>query len=81
MASKTPNPSEYPIRIVVHTDDGFIAFARERGYDEDTINPPDDPLRFQSIADPRDGAHWLHVPMWRWEVDKDELQKYPVTFV
>jgi hypothetical protein len=67
--------------IVVHSDAGFMAYAREQGYDEDTINPPDDPLRFQSIREVRDGVHWLHVPMWRWEVDKEDLQKHPVTFV
>jgi hypothetical protein len=72
---------DWPIRIIVHSDEGFIEFARARGCDENTINPPDDPLRFSSYADPRDGVHWLHIPMWRWEVEKEEFQKYPVTFV
>jgi hypothetical protein len=69
---------ELPFRVVVHSNEGFDAFAREQGYDEETIN---DPLRFQSIREVRDGVHWLHVPMWRWEVDKEDLQKHPVTFV
>jgi hypothetical protein len=73
--------ADYPIRIVVHSNDGFIAFAHTKGYSDETINPPDDPLRFSSIADPRDGVHWLHIPMWRWQVDKEEFQKHPVTFV
>jgi hypothetical protein len=72
---------ELPFRIIVHSNKGFEAFAREQGYDDATINPPDDPFRFSSIADIRDGIHWLHIPMWRLEVEKEEFQKYPVTFV
>jgi hypothetical protein len=59
----------------------FPAFARASGYAEETINPPDDPMRFQSISVIEDGVMRLHIPMWRWEVDKEELGKYPVTFL
>jgi hypothetical protein len=48
----------------------FQAFARASGYDEDTINS----LAFQSINVPSDGVIQLHVPMWCWEVDKEELE-------
>lgn len=70
--------SDYPLHIVVHSNEGFDALAREQGHDEETIN---DPLKFQSIAHERDGVHWLHIPMWRWEVEKEDFEKYPVTFV
>jgi hypothetical protein len=49
----------------------------ESGYDEDAINS----LAFQSINVPSDGVFRLHIPMWRWEVDKEELEKYRVTFL
>jgi hypothetical protein len=75
------NPNNRPIEIIVHSDEGFIAFARASGYAEDTINPPDDPLRFQSINEQSHGVTYLHIPMWRWEVDEEEFEKYPVTFV
>ena len=75
------NPNDWPLEVVVHSDADFQAFARASGYDQDTINPPGDPLKFQSINVPSDGVFRLHVPMWRWEVDKEEVQKYPVTFL
>ncbi len=75
------NPNDWPLEVFVHSNDGFLAFARASGYDEETINPPDDPMRFQSNNVPAEGVFRLHIPMWRWEVDKEELEKYPVTFL
>jgi hypothetical protein len=74
------NPGQWPIEIIVHSDDDFIAFARSLGYTDETIN--DTP--FQSINSldlPLDSPYCtheervcrLHIPMWRWEVDNDEL--------
>ncbi len=67
-------PNDWPIEVFVHSNDDFQAFARASGCDEDTINSPTDPLRFQSINVMADGVIQLHVPMWRWEVDKEELE-------
>jgi hypothetical protein len=71
------NPNDWLFEVVVHSNDGFLAFARESGYDEDAINS----LAFQSINVQLDGVTQLHVPRWRWEVDKDELEKHRVTFL
>jgi hypothetical protein len=71
------NPKDWRLEVFVHSNDGFHAFARASGYDEEAINS----LAFQSINVPSDGAFRLHVPMWRWEVDKEALEKYPVTFL
>jgi hypothetical protein len=71
------NSNDWPLEVVVHSDSDFQEFARASGYDEDTINS----LNFQSINVPSDGVIRLHVPMWRWEVDKEELGKHPVTFL
>ena len=70
------NPKDWPLEVFVHSNDGFQVFARASGYDEDAINS----LAFESINVPSDGVFQLHVPMWRWEVDKEELEKYRVTF-
>jgi hypothetical protein len=70
-------PNDWPFEVVVHSNDGFQAFARESGYDSDAINS----LAFQSINVPSDGVFRLHIPMWRWEVDKEEIEKYRVTFL
>jgi hypothetical protein len=75
------NPNDWLFEVVVHSNDCFEAFARESGYDDDTINSLTDPLRFQSINVQLDGVTQLHVPRWRWEVDKDELEKYRVRFL
>jgi hypothetical protein len=82
------NPNDWPIEVVVHSDEDFKAFARSLGHTEDQTND----LQFQSInslslplSSPfnthKDRVIRLHVPMWRWEVDKEELEKYPVTFL
>ena len=71
------NPHDWMFEVVVHSNDGFEAFARESGFDEDTINS----LHFKSINVRLDGVTQLHVPRWRWEVDKDELEKYRVRFL
>jgi hypothetical protein len=83
------NPGDWPLEIIVHSDDEFLAFARSLGYSDDDTN---DPL-FQSINSLRlplsspfnthsDRVVRLHVPMWRWELDKEEwLVKYKVTFL
>jgi len=83
------NPGDWPLEIIVHTDAEFLEFARSLGYDDEDTN---DPL-FQSInslhlpsSSPfnKDAERvvQLHVPMWRWEVDKEEwLEKYKVTFL
>jgi hypothetical protein len=83
------NQGEWPLEIIVHSNDDFITFARSLGYSEETIHG----LPFQSInstglppSSPynKDAERLvqLHVPMWRWEVDKEEWEgKYPVTFL
>ena len=82
------NPGEWPLEIVVHSDDEFLEFARLLGHTDDVIND----LRFQSINSTSlplsspfstyaERVVRLHVPMWRWEVDKEELEKYRVTFL
>jgi hypothetical protein len=87
--SESDNPGDWPFEIIVHSDDDFIAFARSLGYGEDATND----LRFQSINSmslPSSSPYnkdaerivQLHVPMWRWEVEKEEwLEKYKVTFL
>jgi hypothetical protein len=83
------NPGEWPLEIVVHSNDEFLEFARSLGYDEVATND----FQFQSINStglPSSSPYnkdaerlvQIHVPMWRWEVDKEEwLGKYPVTFL
>jgi hypothetical protein len=85
----TDNPGEWPLEIVVYSNDGFIAFGHSLGYSYDAIND----TRFQSINSlslppespfntDKERVCRLYVPMWRWEVEKDEwLGKYKVTFV
>jgi hypothetical protein len=71
------NPKDWPLEVFVHSNADFEAFACESGYDEDAINS----LAFQSINVPSDGVFRLHIPMWRWEADKEELEKYRVTLL
>jgi hypothetical protein len=87
--SESDNPGDWPLEIVVHTDDEFLAFARSLGYDDVATND----IPFQSINSlslPKSSPFntdservvRLHVPMWRWEVDKEEWEgKYKVTFL
>jgi hypothetical protein len=84
------NPGNWPLEIIVHSDDDFIAFARSLGYDEATING----LPFQSINStglPSSSPYnkdaerlvQLHVPIWRWEVEEEEWDEkgYKITFL
>jgi len=71
------NPKDWPLEVFVHSNVTLKRSLVSQEYDEDAINS----LAFQSINVPSDGVFRLHIPMWRWEVDKEELEKYRVTFL
>ena len=76
------NPGDWPIEIMVHSNDGFIEFAHTCGYSDEAINqtefqsinslglPPTSPFNTN-----KERVCRIHIPMWGWEVDKEELSK------